>query len=144
MAGITQSKENLLALIREAMDDVFGENIYLKREENYDDGGASPLERDGYFRIEYVYRPQRFSIIWKGYLSDFKIKIKDESGAFCYISGDEPINLMLTERDIRKIAKKILRTIEEGPRFYTFRMGRLYRRVNGQWRKVRTEGGTYE
>lgn len=138
MAGITQNKQYLMALIREAMDDVFANSIYLKKEENYDEGGVSPLERDGYFRIEYIYQPKGLRIIWKGYLSDFKIKIEDGSGAFCYISGDRPVNLMFSEQDIQKLARKISRTIEEGPRFYVFRMGRLYRRENGQWRKVKT------
>ncbi len=141
MTGITQNKEYLMALIREAMDDVFGECIYLKKEENYDDGGISPSERDGYFRIEYIYQPKRFRIIWKGYLSDFKIKIKDEAGAFCYIPGDRPVNLMHTEQDIHKLARRISGTIEAGPRFYAFRMGRLYRRENGQWKKVRATAG---
>lgn len=142
MASITHNIERLMALIREAMDDVFGEDVYLKKEEDYDDGGPAPVQGDGYFRMEYMYRPLRYSIIWKGTVADFKIKLRDESGAFCHIASEEPRDIMVTERDIRKLVKKVKRTIDEGPRFYAFRMGRLYRRVDGRWKKVRAGGGS--
>ena len=48
---------------------------------------------------------------------------------------------MVTDRDIRKLAKRVKRAIEDGPRFYAFRMGRLYRRVDGRWKKVRAGDG---
>ena len=84
MVSITHSIESLMALIREAMDDVFGEDVYLKKEEDYKGEGLAPMRGDGYFRMEYLYRPLRYSIIWKGTVADFKIKLRDESGAFCH------------------------------------------------------------
>lgn len=141
MVSITHSIESLMALIREAMDDVFGEDVYLKKEEDYKGEGLAPMRGDGYFRMEYLYRPLRYSIIWKGTVADFKIKLRDESGAFCHIASEEPRDIMVTDRDIRKLAKRVKRAIEDGPRFYAFRMGRLYRRVDGRWKKVRAGGG---
>lgn len=131
MQSVKTFYEDIIQYIQDQFVDIFKENVAF--EEKFVD-----LKHMGYFRIQYKYLPKNYELVFENDRNLFGIEIFDQEGAKQLLGRIVQYESSLSEKNVSHALNRLKEVLEEDKIvFYVYRDKKLYRKQDGQYRRVK-------
>lgn len=121
--------EKGILFIKEEFYNCFGNDIKPEEEK-------VQLEHHGWFLLKYVYLPKGYIISFEAELNSFNIRILNEDGGFIALTYLVKYENDLKGVNVRYAINKLKEVIEAELSFYKSMNNKLYKQVNGEYKRV--------
>lgn len=128
--SIYLSNEKGISLIKDTIHKSFMQEIKLKSEN-------INLKHHGWFLIQYRYIPKNYIITFESEFNVFDISITNDDGGYVSLRNLTNCDNRLTEEKVKASIKKLKIVLEQEISFYKSINDKLYKEVNGEYKRIK-------